>query len=109
MERKPATAKPRQPNTAEIIAEQKRVAAKDTAARKVAAPVPATVATNTAVAMPDNRTPVQRYVDEIAPANIVGRLVKFGKEGTFITADDGEPVPDTTDFLALCTKPWLVG
>jgi len=109
----------------QIIAEQKEQAAKDKAranAHKAAAPSTAqshaverraTVPTkidgaNTAVAAPDTRTNVQRYIDEVAPASIVGRLVKFGKEGTFVTADDGEPVPETADFLALCDET-LVG
>ena len=61
-----------------------------------------------ATASPDNRTSVQKYVDEIAPASIVGRLIKFGKEGAFVTADDGEPVPETADFLALADET-LVG
>lgn len=97
----------------QVTAEQKEQAAKDRAranARKAAATsVPATVSdAGTAVAMPDNRTPVQRYLDEVAPANLVGRLIKFGKEGSFVTSDDGEPVPETAEFLALCDET-LVG
>jgi hypothetical protein len=120
----PARARGRTPE--EINAQQKEQAAKDKAARKatplsakpagaVAAVTPEvlaetgklpTLAAGTAVAMPapDNRTNVQRYVDEIAPANIVGRLIKFGKEGAFVTADDGEPVSESADFLALCDE-----
>ena len=41
-----------------------------------------------AVAVPDNRPDIDRYLDEIAPASIVGRMVKFSKEGMFVTADD---------------------
>jgi hypothetical protein len=110
----------------EIIAEQKEQAAKEKArrtnAQKTAAPgttnatpastavAPAKAATGTAVSMPapDSRTNVQKYVDEIAPASIVGRLIKFSKEGSFVTADDGEPVPDTAEFIALCDET-LVG
>lgn len=92
----------------QIVAEQKAQAEKAKAAAR-ASPQRAT-ATNvavkpnsaTAVARPDNRTPVQQYLDEVAPASIVGRLIKFGKEGVFVTSDDGEPVPDTAEFLALC-------
>ena len=29
-----------------------------------------------------------RYLDEIAPANIVGRMIKFSKDGKFFTPDD---------------------
>lgn len=73
------------------------------------ATVPATIAaSSTAVAMPDNRTEHEKYLDEIAPGSIVGRLIKFGKEGTFITADDGEGIPEQADFFALCDET-LVG
>lgn len=72
-----------------------------------AAVVPAK-SSNAAVARPDSRTVVQQYVDDIAPASIVGRLIKFGKEGSFVTADDGETVPETAEFLALCDET-LVG
>jgi hypothetical protein len=118
----PARARGRSPE--EITAQQREQAAKDAAARKAAAPsakptsaaqaitpeilaetgkLP-TKAAGSAVAMPDSRSNVQKYVDEIAPANIVGRLIKFGKEGTFVFADVGEPVPEGADFLALCDE-----
>ena len=92
----------------EITAQQKEQAAKDkaraiiNARREAATNVPAKSGNaSTAVAMPDNRTPAQRYADEIAPASISGRLIRFSKEGAFTTADDGEAVPETVDFLAL--------
>jgi hypothetical protein len=53
---------------------------------------------------PDNRTAAQRYIDEIAPASIVGRMIKFSKDGTFVTRDDGEVVGDDIDFTALCDQ-----
>ena len=53
---------------------------------------------------PDTLTEIQKYVDEIAPSGITGRLIKFGKAGAFVTADDGEPVPESADFLALCAE-----
>jgi hypothetical protein len=97
----------------QIVAAQKEQAAKDraraSAPKALATSVPAKIDNvGTAVAAPDSRTSVQKYVDEIAPAGLAGRLVKFGKEGSFITADDGEPVPETADFLALCDET-LVG
>jgi hypothetical protein len=49
-----------------------------------------------------------RYLDEIAPAGIAGRLSKFSKEGTFVTSDDGKPIPETDEFVALCDQT-LVG
>ena len=38
---------------------------------------------------PDARTDVQKYIDEIAPANIVGRMVKFSKDGDAFHAAGG--------------------
>src|SRR5262249_7372501 len=62
----------------------------------------------TAVALPDTRTGIERYLDEIAPAAVVGRLIKFSKDGQFITADDGEPISDVAEFVLLA-KETLVG
>ena len=95
--------KHRPPTPGEVIAEQKR-----RAAGKVAATVPVKC-TSIALAMPDNRTEVQRYVDEIAPASIVGRLIKFGKEGAFVTADDGETVPEAARFSSRCATKHCAG
>jgi hypothetical protein len=103
-EARPATARRSPPTPSQVIAEQKRVAEKDTAARK-ASSVPAKVGANsTALATPDNRTDVQRYLDDIAPANVVGRIIKFSKDGKFITADDGEPINEAVEFIALCDE-----
>jgi hypothetical protein len=50
----------------------------------------------------DHRNPRQRYLDEIAPSGIVGRLVKFnGKDGAFILVDTEEVIGDTEDFIVL--------
>ena len=57
-----------------------------------------------AVAVPDNRSYVQRYLDDVAPASLVGRRIKFSKEGDFVTADDGEDISEETDFIALCDE-----
>jgi hypothetical protein len=61
-------------------------------------------AQSTAVAPPDSRTPRERYLDEIAPAAIVGRLIKFTKDGAFITPDDEAEIKDDVDFVALCDQ-----
>jgi hypothetical protein len=45
-----------------------------------------------------------RYLNEIAPSGIVGRRIKFTKEGTFVTHDDGHEVPPETVFAALCDQ-----
>jgi hypothetical protein len=88
------------PTTGQILAEQKLQARKDTeAAAKALAPIK-----STAVAVPDSRSEIAKYLDEIAPASIVGRLVKFGKEGRFVTHDDGETVSDNIDHVALCDQ-----
>jgi hypothetical protein len=62
---------------------------------KVTPAVPATGAI-------DTRTPHQRYLDEVAPTSIVGRLIKFNKDGVFVTNDDEQSVDVTADFYALC-------
>jgi len=69
-------------------------------------PVPVPVETaNAAVAMPDTRTPVQSYLDEIAPASIVGPMIKFDtKGGRFFTADDDEEISAEEDFTALADQ-----
>jgi hypothetical protein len=99
-------ARPR--TSSEIIAEQKEQAAREkaraaTKAQEPKAMVPAKPV-SAAVALPDNRLPVQKYIDEIAPANIVGRMIKFSKEGKFVTADDDEPVEETAEFVTLCDQ-----
>jgi hypothetical protein len=62
----------------------------------------------TAVALPNDRTPVEAYLDEVAPAAIVGRMIKFSKEGKFVTPDDDEPITDDVDFIVLADQT-LVG
>jgi hypothetical protein len=47
------------------------------------------------------------YLDEIAPAGIAGRLVKFTK-GEFRTSDDGARVPEIAEFILLADQT-LVG
>jgi hypothetical protein len=71
------------------------------------ASVPVKVATTVNVPAPmatDNRTPQQRYLDEVAPTAIVGRLIKFSKDGTFVTSDDEQTIDVDTDFYALCDE-----
>src|SRR5262245_5985672 len=94
------------PTTKEILtkqaleAKQRREAAKPPPAMGTAvAP-----AKTTAVAVPDNRTPRERYLDEIAPAGIVGRLIKFTKEGEFATADDDQVIDENASFIVLADQ-----
>src|SRR5262245_61055721 len=58
----------------------------------------------TDLALPDARTPRQAYLDEIAPSGIVGRLLKFGKSGTFVAADTDEEINPEQAFIALCDQ-----
>src|SRR5262245_55275362 len=58
----------------------------------------------TDLTLPDARTPRQAYLDEIAPSGIVGRLLKFGKSGTFVAADTDEEIDPEQAFTALCDQ-----
>jgi hypothetical protein len=102
------------PTTAQVLAQQKAdavrktVAGNATKASAPSAPQPSTAVAvrtaSTAVATPDTRSSVEKYLGEIAPASIVGRMIKFSKEGTFITADDDEPISEDAEFIALCDQ-----
>ena len=104
---KTQTAKRQPPTPGQVIAEQKRRAAKDAAEARATtsdnAVVPAKSA-DIAVATPDARTDVQKYLDDIAPSGIVGRLIKFSKDGHFVFADTDEPVDEDAEFVALCDQ-----
>ena len=89
------------PSPEQIRARQKQQAESDTA--KIKAALPAVTPRN-AVALPDSRSNVQKYLDETAPASIVGRLIKFSKDHQFETADNGEAISDDVDFIALCDE-----
>ena len=53
-------------------------------------------------AVPDDRSPRERYLDSVAPSGIVGRLAKFdGKVGQFLFIDTEEKIADTEDFIVL--------
>ena len=68
----------------------------DTAA--VLASVPA-VKAPAPVTVPDNRDYRSRYLDGVAPASVVGRMIKFTKDGKFITTDDDQEVPQQRSLL----------
>jgi hypothetical protein len=65
-------------------------------------------ASQTLPATPDARTNVERYLDEVAPSMIVGRMVKFSKNNTFIINDTQEEISPETEFIAVCDQT-LVG
>lgn len=114
--------KPHPKTTAQALAQQKADAERDrTAAQRQAAqqkqdaldrfakpsdpPQQAVVpAAKQAIAVPDNRTPVQAYLDDVSPAAVVGRMIKFSKEGKFVTPDDDETVGDGVDFTVLADQ-----
>jgi hypothetical protein len=117
----PQPAKRRLPTPEEVIAQQKIDAARSkqqqtdaarAAQQQKAAPakVPAVkpAATPPVAVPPDNRTPLEKYLDEIAPASFPGQLIKFSKEGTFVRTSDGEAVDTDHDLVALCDET-LVG
>jgi hypothetical protein len=92
------------PTTKEILAKQ----ARDAKERREAKPPPPSTAVATvkptAIAVPDNRTPREKYLDEIAPAGIVGRMIKFTKDGEFATADDDTVIDENADFTVLADQ-----
>jgi len=93
----PANAK-KVPTPEMIRAQQKRDTERDYQERQARLPAKAEA---TAVAMPDNRTEVQKYVDDVAPASIAGRVIRFNKEGKFVTPDDDAEIGDDIDFIGL--------
>jgi hypothetical protein len=109
--RTPAQAQAQQRADAEKR-QQARAASPGTAALVASTSKPAPApSSNTAVAVrastavaTTNRTSVERYLDEIAPASIVGRMVKFSKDGTFITADDDMPIAEDAEFVVLADQ-----
>ena len=68
------------------------------------AATPAARPQTTAVAVPDHRPYREQYLDEVAPASIVGRMIKFSKEGKFVTHDDGKEVPEDAEFTCLAEE-----
>ena len=65
-------------------------------------------ASQTLPATPDARTNVERYLDEVAPSMIVGRMVKFSKDNKYVVNDTQEEIGPETEFIAVCDQT-LVG
>ena len=103
-----ALAKRQPPTPKQVQEEQNRVLESDKA--RSAAPPPSTpaVVKQQLPAASDNRSAREQYIDLIAPAMMVGRMIKFSKEGKFVTPDDDAEVSDETDFIALVDQT-LVG
>src|SRR5262245_58403420 len=99
------TPKYRAPNTEQIVEEQKRQARllkEQQQAAKAVARVPAKTAP--APAAIDNRTPQERYIDEVAPSTIAGQMAKFSKDGKFIISETEQEVSLDQEFIALCDE-----
>jgi hypothetical protein len=60
--------------------------------------------TNGGAVAVDMRNALDRYLDNVAPATIAGRLVRFNKNAEYVCADDGEKIPDTADMVALADQ-----
>src|SRR5436305_6412591 len=105
MSPKQSTAKRQPPPPEQVRAAQEQQAEQDHA--RIQANLPAPVA-STAVAVPDNRTNVERYIDDVAQASIVGRTIKFNIDGNYVTTDDDAVIGEDVDFVALCDQT-LVG
>jgi hypothetical protein len=89
------------PRTAkQVLADQNQQAERERAQQQLPATRQAALP-----ATPDHRSARQRYLDEVAPSGIVGRLIKFdGKEGKFIFVDTEETISDAEDFVALADQ-----
>src|SRR5262245_51529301 len=100
--------KRRGPTSTQVIEDQKEQARKlreQHQAAKAAASVPARVtAAPPATLATDQRTPEERYIDEIAPSVIAGQLVKFSKEGAFVVSETEQEISPDEDFVALCDE-----
>src|SRR5262245_13875889 len=86
----------------QVLAEQKKQAEQELAqkrAQSVAVVKPAALP-----AVPHQRTARERYLDDVAPSGVVGRLIKFSKEGKFVFHDDGEAIDERDDFVVLADQ-----
>ena len=45
--------------------------------------------------------PARGILDEVAPSGIAGRLIKFTKDGDYVTSDDEQVVPADAEFILL--------
>jgi hypothetical protein len=94
------------PTSAQVLAQQKADAIRKTASASAPSTPPGTAVAvrDKSTAVAHNQTSVAKYLDETAPASIVGRMVKFSKEGLFVTADDDQPIAEDAEFIALADQ-----
>jgi hypothetical protein len=88
----------------QILADQAADAKQRREASEPAVTTAVVTAKATAIAVPDERQPREKYLDKIAPAGIVGRLIKFTKEGEFATNDDDQVIDENADFIVLADQ-----
>jgi hypothetical protein len=86
------------PSVEQVLAEQERMAEKETATVKANLPA---VAPSTAIAPPDNRDSVERYLDDVAPASAPGRTFVYDKDHKYTTTDNGDEVGEDVDLIFL--------
>jgi hypothetical protein len=94
------------PGMANLIASAKQEQTAAPTANKPTMPAAANkpVAAPTAgtqVTAPAGKTSLEIYLEQATPPAIAGRLIKFSKEGQFVTRDDGTPIDPDTDFIFL--------
>jgi hypothetical protein len=98
----------------EVLAQQKADHAKPRPPAAAPAPVTTpkhdggtalTTVSQTAVAIPDNRSDVAKFLDNVAPTEAVGPVFEFdGKNGAFKNRDTDEPISPDQDYTVLADE-----
>jgi hypothetical protein len=93
----------------QVVQQQARDAAmlRQRGAFRDAPPPPSTavaVAKPQLQAVPDNRSDADRFLDDQAGGGLVGRAVKFTKDGAFEISDTSEHIDQETDFVVLADQ-----
>jgi len=102
----PAINQHKAPTPQQVQAEQTRLleADKVRAAAPASANLPAVVKQQLPASTADSHS---RYLDEIAPASIAGRMIKFSKDGSFTVPDDESVIDENVDFIALVPETFI--
>ena len=75
-----------------------------TARELIAARQQAVAPNKAAVTVSDDEARRKAYLDQVAPDSYPGRLVKFSKDGAFVTHDDGVKVSEDAKFIVLADQ-----
>jgi len=97
-----------QPRPRPAPAQQPPLAAAGNGGNAAVASPPAVQPKASLPAIPDTRSNAAKFLDEVAPSDVVGRLITFTKDGKFAIEDTGEEIDGTAEFIALCSET-LVG